>query len=196
VKPTFFKSPADLGKWFATHHATAKELWVGYYKKGSGTPSVTWPESVDQALSVGWIDGVRKRVDDTRYAIRFTPRKPRSIWSAVNIARAREIIEQGLMQPAGLEAFQAREENRSGIYAYEQRGDTFPEPYARRLKKNKIAWAFSHAQTASYRKKCFWWVVCAKQEATRLKRLDALINAWAQRETIPETSPGKKMKWF
>jgi uncharacterized protein YdeI (YjbR/CyaY-like superfamily) len=196
VTPTFFSSATDLRKWFAAHHATVKELWVGYYRKGSGTPSVTWPESVDQALSVGWIDGVRKRVDDTRYAIRFTPRKPRSTWSVINITRAREIIEHGLMRPAGLKAFEAREENRSGIYAYEQRSDTLPAPYARRLKKNKPAWTFVHAQAASYRKKCYWWVVSAKQEATRVKRLDALVKAWAHGETIPEATPGKKMKWF
>jgi uncharacterized protein YdeI (YjbR/CyaY-like superfamily) len=163
-KPTFFRSASDLGKWFAAHHATAKELWVGYYKKGSGTASVTWPESVDEALSVGWIDGVRKRVDD--------------------------------MRPAGLLAFEARTENRSGIYSYEQRSDTLPEPYARTLKKNTIARAFFHAQTASYRKKCYWWVVSAKQEATRLKRLEALVEARAYGETIPEATRGKKLKWF
>ena len=196
MKPTFFKSPADLRKWFAAHHGTATELWVGYHKKSSGSPSVTWPESVDEALCVGWIDGVRKGLDETRYTIRFTPRKPRSIWSVINIDRAKEMIELGRMRPAGLAAFEKREANRSGIYAYEQRGDTLPEPYARRLKKNKTASAFFQKQSASYRKKCYWRVVSAKQEATRLKRLDALIDAWTRGETVPDSTPGTPMKWY
>src|SRR6185369_12147471 len=108
----FFKSASDFRKWLEVHHSTSQELWVGYYKKDSGKPSVTWPESVDEALCFGWIDGIRKSVDDLSYTIRFTPRRSRSIWSAVNIKRAQELIKQGLMQPTGLKAFQAREENR------------------------------------------------------------------------------------
>jgi len=110
LKITFFKSQSDLRKWFAKHHLTSQELWAGYYKKSSGKPSITWPESVDEALCVGWIDGIRKSVDEDSYTIRFTPRKQRSTWSAVNIKRAQELIDQGLMQQAGLKAFQAREE--------------------------------------------------------------------------------------
>jgi uncharacterized protein YdeI (YjbR/CyaY-like superfamily) len=177
MKTTFFKSAADFRKWLETHHSTAQELWVGYYKKSTGQPSLTWPESVDQALCFGWIDGVRKSLDEISYMIRFTPRRPRSIWSAVNIKRAQELIDQGLMQPTGLKAFQAREERRSGIYAYEQqRSDTLPEPYTQQLKNNKTAWAFFQAQPAWYRKKVTWWVVSAKKEETRLKRLDKLIE--------------------
>src|SRR5687768_3575991 len=112
MKATFFKSAADFRKWLETHHSTVQELWVGYYKKSTGKPSLTWPESVDQALCFGWIDGVRKSLDEISYTIRFTPRRARSIWSAVNIKRAQELIDQGLMQPAGLKAFQAREERR------------------------------------------------------------------------------------
>src|SRR5690349_14810736 len=107
---TFFKTPGDFRKWLAQNHATAQELWVGYYKKDSGKPSITWPESVDEALCFGWIDGLRKSVDETSYKIRFTPRRPRSIWSAVNIGRAQELIKEGRMQPAGLKAFEARTE--------------------------------------------------------------------------------------
>jgi len=196
VKPTYFRTPEDLAKWFAAHHATAKELLVGFYKKGSGTPSVTWPESVDQALCVGWIDGVRRRVDDARYTIRFTPRSPRSVWSVINMKRAQELIDQGLMRPAGLAAFEARTANSSGIYAYEQRSGTLPDPYARTLRKNKAASAFFRKQPTSYRKKCYWWVVSAKQEPTRLKRLDGLIAAWAEGDTVPRTTSGKRLKWF
>src|SRR3981081_1290696 len=113
MEPVFFATPAESPKGLAAHHATAAELWVGYHKKGSGKPSITWPESVDEALCVGWIDGVRKNIDDFSYEIRFTPRKPRSIWSSVNIKRAQELITLGRMQPSGLRAFEAKKENRS-----------------------------------------------------------------------------------
>jgi len=196
VKPRYFRTPSDLAKWFAAHHATAKELLVGFYKKSSGTPSVTWSESVDQALCVGWIDGVRRRVDEARYTIRFTPRRARSIWSAINIKRAQELIEAGLMRPAGVAAFEARTANRSGIYAYEQRSDALPDPYARTLRKNKAASAFFRKQPASYRKRCYWRVVSAKQEVTRLARLDRLITAWAEGDTVPRAAHGKRLKWF
>lgn len=177
MKVTFFKSASDFGKWLEVHHATAQELWVGYYKKRTGRPSLSWPESVDQALCFGWIDGVRKSLDEISYTIRFTPRRPRSNWSGVNIKCVQELAEQGLMQPAGLKAFQARQESRSKIYAYEQqRSDNLPEPYAQKLKRNKTAWAFFQAQPPWYRKKVSWWVVSAKKEETRLKRLDKLIE--------------------
>ena len=176
MKPRFFRSPSAFRAWLTKHHAATQELLVGFHKKGSGKPSMTWPESVDEALCFGWIDGIRKRLDDDRYTIRFTPRRPRSIWSTVNIKRALELAALGLMQPSGLKAFAAREENRSGIYSYEQRSDTLPEPYARTLKKHNAAWSFFQAQPPSYRKKLGWWIVSAKQEATRLKRLDQLIE--------------------
>ncbi len=177
---TFFRSPPAFRAWLAKHHSTDRELLVGYHKKDSGKPSMTWPESVDEALCFGWIDGIRKRVDDDSYTIRFTPRRSRSIWSAVNIKRARELTALGSMQPAGLQAFRAREENRSGIYAYEQRTEQLPEPYARKLRKHKTAWAFFLAQSASYRKTIGWWVISAKKEETRLKRLAKLIDDSAQ----------------
>src|SRR5437588_10343064 len=121
MNPNFFKTPSDFRKWLAANHAKSRELWVGFYKKNSGKPSITWPESVDEALCFGWIDGIRRNIDDISYSIRFTPRKPTSTWSVVNIKRAQELIEQGLMTPAGAKAFQARRENKSGIYAYDQR---------------------------------------------------------------------------
>ena|SRR5437660_3410510 len=179
MKITYFRSPTDLRKWFARHHAAEKELWVGYYKKGSGKPGITWPESVDEALCVGWIDGIRKSVDEERYTIRFTPRKRSSIWSAVNIKRARELKRQGLMQASGLEAFKARRENKSGIYSYEQRSAELPEPYITLLKKNEAAWKFFESQPHGYRKQMSWWVVSAKTEETRLKRLAKLMEVSA-----------------
>jgi len=174
---TYFKTPADLRKWFKKNHQKAEELWVGYYKKGSGHASVTWPESVDEALCVGWIDGIRKSVDADRYVIRFTPRRKGSIWSAVNMRRIKALIEEERVLPAGLKAYGARLENKSGIYAYEQRRDRLEEPYASELKKHKKAWEFFEAQPPSYRKTLGWWVVNAKKEETRQARLKILIDA-------------------
>ena len=184
MNPKFFKTPAAFRKWLATHHASEKELWVGFYKKDTGKASITWPESVDEALCFGWIDGVRKRIDDESYKIRFSPRRPTSIWSSVNIKRATELTALGLMQPAGLKAFKARREYRSGIYAYEQRSAELVEPYAGKFKRNKTAWQFFQAQPPYYRKMMNWWIVSAKQEATRLKRLDKLIE---------ESSAGRRL---
>jgi uncharacterized protein YdeI (YjbR/CyaY-like superfamily) len=174
---TYFKTPAELRKWFRANHAKAGELWVGFHKKGSGTPSITWPESVDEALCVGWIDGIRKSIAAERYTIRFTPRKPTSIWSAVNIKRMAELAAAKRVLPAGEKAFAARRENRSGIYAYEQRRDELEEPYAAMLKKNTKAWTFFEAQPPGYRKIMGWFVVSAKKEETRLSRLKILIDA-------------------
>ena len=174
MKLRFFRTPADFRKWLEKHHGSRRELWVGFYKTGSGRASITWPESVDEALCVGWIDGLRKSVDAGSYTIRFSPRRPTSIWSAVNIKRARELTAQGRMRPAGLQAFAKRKEYRSGIYSYEQRSATLVEPYAARLKKNRAAWKFFRAQPPYYQKTMNWWVVSAKREATRLKRLKRL----------------------
>src|SRR5262249_7691466 len=148
----FFKSPADFRKWLERNHTKAQELWVGYYKKSSGKPSITWPESVDEALCFGWIDGIRKNVDEISYTIRFTHRKQRSIWSAVNIKRAEELIKAGQMQPAGLKAFQGRKEERSGIYAYEQKGQTLDGMYAQQFRANEKAWNFFQVQPSWYQK--------------------------------------------
>ena len=184
MEPVFFPTPNDLRKWFRQNHERAEELWIGYYKKGTGKPSVTWPESVDEALCVGWIDGIRKSVDAESYKIRFTPRRRGSIWSAVNIARVKALTQERRMQPAGEKAFAAREENKSGIYSYEQRRPELEEPYASVLRKDKAAWKFFQAQPPYYRKIMSWWVVSAKQEATRQKRLRQLIEASARGERL------------
>jgi len=160
------------------------ELRVGFYKKNSGKPSITWAESVDQALCFGWIDGVRKRIDETSYQIRFTPRRRGSIWSAINIKRAEELVRQKQMRPRGLKAFAARIENKSGIYSYEQRSTELSEPYARLLKKNKAAWNFFRKQPPSYRKMICWWIISAKKEETRMARLAKLTSESAKEKRL------------
>jgi uncharacterized protein YdeI (YjbR/CyaY-like superfamily) len=192
MKPTFFSTPAAFRAWLERNHAKAEALWVGYYKKGSGKPSMTWPESVDEALCFGWIDGIRKSIDDVRYTIRFTPRKRGSVWSSVNIKRAGALIELGHMQPAGLEAYQARRENKSGIYSYEQRSVDLEEPYNRLLKKNKTAWSFFQTQAPSYRKAISWWIISAKKEETRLLRLEKLTAFSKKGQRLPEFAATKK----
>lgn len=189
----FFKTPGEFRKWLEKHHDEARELWVGYYKKDSGRQSITWPESVDEALCFGWIDGIRKSIDGVSYMTRFTPRRARSIWSAVNIKRVEELAREGRMRPSGERAFAARTENRSGIYAYEQRQTELVEPYAKRLRGNKAAWKFFEAQTASYRKAASWWVLSAKREETRMKRLDILIEDSAAGRTLKQFTRTKKM---
>jgi len=175
MNPTFFSTPADLRLFFSDNATTEKELWIGFHKKHTGRPSITWPESVDEALCVGWIDGIRKTIDSESYMIRFTPRRRGSIWSAVNIRRVEALTNENRMQPAGLAAFAARVENKSGIYSYEQRSEQLPEPYASQLRKNKKAWRFFQDQPPSYRKTIGWWIVSAKQEETRRKRLARLV---------------------
>jgi uncharacterized protein YdeI (YjbR/CyaY-like superfamily) len=193
-KVRFFKKPVGFRKWFEAHHESETELWVGFYKKDSGKASITWPQSVDEALCFGWIDGVRKSIDETSYKIRFTPRRQRSIWSAVNIKRATELSDQGLMQPAGLKAFAARQENRSGIYAYEQRSAELPDQYTKLLKKNVTAWKFYQEQPPGYRKLVNWWVLSAKREETRLKRLAELIDDSKNERRLRQLTDLKKPK--
>jgi uncharacterized protein YdeI (YjbR/CyaY-like superfamily) len=190
---TFFASAAAFWAWLEKHHDARQELFVGFYKRGSGKPSITWPESVDAALCFGWIDGVRRSVDEVSYAIRFTPRKPRSIWSDVNIKRARTLTDQGLMRPAGTAAFEARIEAKSAVYAYEQRGDaTLGDVYERRFRANRKAWAFFTAQAPWYRRTATWWVISAKREETRLKRLSTLIeDSEHARPIAPLKRPGR-----
>ncbi len=174
--PRFFSTPAELRRWFARHHRDTSELFVGYWKVASGERSVTWPESVDEALCVGWIDGVTRRIDEQRYVIRFTPRKASSIWSAVNIARVQALEAEGRMQDAGRAAFALRRENKSGVYSFEQQSVELPDEYAKVLRASRKAWSHFEARAPSYRKAVMWWIVSAKQEATRQRRLAQLIE--------------------
>lgn len=172
-----FATPAEFRAWFEAHHATEAELLVGFHKKGTGRPSITWPESVDVALCFGWIDGVRRRIDEERYSIRFTPRKKSSIWSANNIARVAELEAAGLMTAAGLAAFAARGEARSRVYAYEQKTDaTFSPEQEGLLRADTAAWEYFSARPAWYRRNATYWVVSAKREETRERRLATLIE--------------------
>jgi uncharacterized protein YdeI (YjbR/CyaY-like superfamily) len=192
-KPTFFPTPSDFRAWFQAHHDKFRELLVGFYKKDSGKPSITWPESVDAALCFGWIDGVRKSIDETSYTIRFTPRRPTSTWSAVNIKRVRQLQKMGLMHPAGLKAFAARSEKKSGIYSYEQRKSAkFTREQEKQFRANKSAWDFFLSQAPWYKRVTTYWVISAKKEETKLKRLSELIGHSQNRRTLPRLIPSKK----
>ncbi len=189
-KAVFFPSPAAFRAWLAEHHDSATELWVGFHKRHTSKPSLTWPQSVDQALCYGWIDGVRKSLGSDAYMIRFTPRKPTSIWSAVNIRRAKELAREGLMTPAGTAAFGRRRDDRSAIYAYEQRQRaTLPPPYQRKLAANAGALRFFQRQPPSYRHLAAYYVTSAKKEETRERRLAQLIECSARGERLPGFSP-------
>jgi uncharacterized protein YdeI (YjbR/CyaY-like superfamily) len=184
VKPRFFASPSAWRAWLERYCEKTQELWVGFHKRSSGKASITWPEAVDQALCFGWIDGVRKSIDETSYTIRFTARRARSIWSAVNIRRVEELNEAALMRPAGLKAFQERTAERSGIYAYEQKNSAGFGAYEKQFRANKKAWKFFQAQPPWYRRTATWWVISAKKEDTRLKRLATLMADSEHSRTI------------
>ena len=176
TEPTFFATPADFRAWLAANHTTTDELWVGFYKKASGRPSITWPESVDEALCYGWIDGLRQRLDDERYVIRFTPRRPGSNWSEVNRRRVAALIDAGRMQPAGLAAYEARDAAGAVSYSYENRPERLEEPYEAEFRAHADAWAYWQAQPTHYRRGTAHWVMSAKREETRRKRLATLIE--------------------
>jgi uncharacterized protein YdeI (YjbR/CyaY-like superfamily) len=186
AKATFFRSGDDFRRWLHEHSHLETELWVGYFKAASGKANLTWRESVDHALCYGWIDGVRKSIDEARYMIRFTPRKSSSTWSAVNVRRVEILIEQDRMQSAGLAAYQARRENQTGIYSYEQRPARLPEPYASVFAKNARALEFFSAQAASYRRAVVWWILSAKREETRQRRLEQLLADSTRRKRIKQ----------
>jgi uncharacterized protein YdeI (YjbR/CyaY-like superfamily) len=192
-KPTFFPTPADFRAWLVAHHGKLSEHLVGFHKKGSGKPSITWPESVEVALCFGWIDGVRKSLNETSYTIRFTPRKPTSTWSAININLVQKLTKQGLMHPAGLKAFAARSEKKSGIYSYEQRKSArFTREQEKQFRANKPAWDFFQSQPPGYKQLTTYWVITAKKEETRQKRLSELIAHSQHQRRIPRILPTKK----
>jgi uncharacterized protein YdeI (YjbR/CyaY-like superfamily) len=179
AKPTYFATPEAFRTWLDRNSASVNELLVGFRKVGSGKPSITWPQSVDEALCVGWIDGVRKRIDDTAYTIRFTPRKPGSIWSAINIAKVNELIAAGRMRAAGLAAFERRTERRSRIYAYEKPETALAPDELTRFRRERNAWAFFEKCPPGYRKVMLYWITSAKRPETRLTRFDKLIATCA-----------------
>ena len=176
MTPIFFASQPDFRKWLQKNHKKESEVLVGFYKVGSGKPSMTWSQSVDEALCFGWIDGVRKSIDNDSYQIRFTPRKPGSNWSAVNIKKIEELTKKGLMQPAGHAAFEKRIESKSGIYSFEKEETELTPDFKKQFKANKKAWEYFQTLAPSYRKISTHWVMSAKQESTRKKRLNQLIT--------------------
>jgi uncharacterized protein YdeI (YjbR/CyaY-like superfamily) len=186
MEPTFVATPDEFRAWLDAHHATETELLVGFHKKGSGRPSITWPESVDEALCFGWIDGVRRRIDDDSYSIRFTPRKARSTWSAINVKRFGELTELGLVRPVGVAAFERRTEDRTGIYSYERREAAELEPaMEERFRAHARAWTWFEAQPPWYRRTATHWVISAKRPETRERRLERLIADSAAGRTVP-----------
>lgn len=192
----YFATPAAFRRWLARNHAGKKEQWVGFHKRATGKPSLTWPESVEVALTYGWIDGVRQSVDAERYRIRFTPRKPGSIWSAINVRTAKRLIAGGEMAPAGLAAFEARRDDRTAVYSFEQRKEAkLPPPMLRALRADPKAWAFFESQPPWYRRTASFWVVSAKKEETRERRFAQLLADSAEGRTIaPLTRPGGKTR--
>ncbi|NSL88687.1 bacteriocin-protection protein [Chitinophaga sp. Mgbs1] len=185
MKPTFFEKAADFRKWLDKNHSKAAELIVGFYKTSSGRKSMTWSESVDQALCYGWIDAVRKSIDEESYYIRFCPRKPNSIWSAINLKKVEDLTAQGLMMPAGLAVFRQRNESRTNIYSHENEARSLSPAYEQKFRARKKAWEFFESQAPSYIKVSIHWVMSAKQAATQESRLDKLIA---------ESAAGKRMR--
>jgi uncharacterized protein YdeI (YjbR/CyaY-like superfamily) len=180
----FFKSLSELHKWFQKNHSKTSEVWIGFYKVSSGKKGISYKEAVDEALCFGWIDGIRKGLDEESYVNRFTPRKKSSIWSNVNIKRINELIEDGRVQPAGLAAFKERTKERSGLYSFEQNSHKLAPAFEKKFKANKKAWTYFTSRAPWYQRTSIHWVMNAKQEATRLKRLETLITDSENEKTI------------
>lgn len=191
MKLVFFPTQKDLRRWFEKNHKKEKELLIGFYKVSSGKPSITWSQSVDEAICFGWIDGIRKSIDEESYSIRFTPRNPKSNWSAINIKKAEALIESGQMKSEGLILFNLRNEEKSRVYSYENAAVEFKKSYEKKFKANKKAWIYFQSTPPSYRKVTTRWVMSAKQETTRLKRLNELINDCAVSKKIKAMNYGK-----
>ncbi len=190
MEPTFFRAPEEFRAWLEQHHATERELLLGFYKKRSGVTGFTQTQAVDEALCFGWIDGHVRALDDNRYTARFTPRTPHSIWSAVNIRRAEQLIAQGRMAPAGLKAFTERNPRHAGRYSFENRPQTLDAADEERFRANAPAWAFFQAQIPSYQRTAIWWVVSAKTDATRQRRLATLIQDSAEGRLLKHLAYG------
>ncbi len=175
MNPIFFSNQLEFRKWLESNHDWETELLVGFYKVKSGKPSMTWSQSVDEAICYGWIDGIRRSIDNESYSIRFTPRKPSSNWSTVNIKKVEKLKKQGLMKPAGLKAFSFRKEEKSGIYSFENHPKKLPVEFEMKFKENTTAWSFFKNQAPSYQRTAIHWILSAKQEKTKWLRLEKLI---------------------
>ena len=192
VKPVFFPTQKDLRKWFEKNHKKEKELFAGYYKVSSGKPTITWSQSVDEAICFGWIDGIRRSIDEESYCIRFTPRNPKSNWSKVNIKKVKELTKLGLMKAEGLAVYGLRKKEKPKIYSYENLAIILDGLYYKQFKSNKTAWKFFQSMAPSYQKTTTRWIMSAKQEQTRLKRLEELITDCALGKKIKAMNYGKK----
>jgi uncharacterized protein YdeI (YjbR/CyaY-like superfamily) len=193
MKPTFFQSPAEFRAWLEKNHSTTTELLIGFYRRDSGKGGITYPEALDEALCFGWIDGIRKRFDETSYTVRFTPRKPGSIWSAVNTKRVADLMKSGRMHVAGQKEFDQRDRKKAALYSYERATCKLDGTYESKFRANKKAWEFYQAQAPWYRRTSAWWVISAKREETRLRRLEQLIedSAKGRRIGLLTASPQK-----
>ncbi|HEX3184835.1 MAG TPA: YdeI/OmpD-associated family protein [Pyrinomonadaceae bacterium] len=196
MKPTFFSSPAQFRQWLEKNHDSAAELLVGFHKKDSGKKSVTYPQALDEALCFGWIDGVRRSLDETSYTIRFTPRKPRSIWSNVNVRHVERLTKEGRMAEPGRKAYALRDPKRTGIYAFENEVREFSPEFEKKFRANKPAWQFFQSEPPSIRRTCIFWVMSAKKEETRVRRLEQLIARGEQgiRSGVMETRKSKGLE--
>lgn len=184
MNPIFFEEPKDFRKWLEKNHKKECELLVGFYKVDSGKKSITWSQSVDEALCFGWIDGVRRSIDFESYCIRFTPRKPTSNWSEVNIKKVEALISKGLMKSAGLHLYRNRKIDNSGLYSYENKPAKLPDSFEAIFKENIAAWEFFSSQTPSYKKTIYYWILSAKQEKTQLSRLNKVIQFSAENRRV------------
>ena len=194
MEPKFFKTAEDFRKWLLKNHDKFDELFIGFHRKGSGKKSITYPEAVDEALCFGWIDGVRRRLDDTSYIQRFTPRRPKSIWSLVNIRHVERLKNEGRMHAAGLAEFEKRDPKRTGVYSFENKPVELSEAYKKLFQANKKAWEFWQKQPPFFTKTAAFWVMSAKKEETRLNRLRQLIEnaANGQRHGAIQQKPKEK----
>lgn len=192
MKIKFFKSSLDFRKWLEKNHLKEKEILVGFYKVGSGKKNMTWSESVDQALCFGWIDSVRRSIDAESYSIRFTPRKPTSIWSNINLKKMKELEEKNLIFPAGYEIYKKRKEDKSGIYSFEKEEVKFSDEFEKKFKKNKKGWEWFQKQGKSYRKTVQHWVMSAQREETKIKRLYELISDSSHERKVKQYDYSKK----
>ena len=193
MKPKFFSSPEQFREWLEKNHDRADELLIGFHKKDSGKKSITYPQALDEALCFGWIDGVRRRLDETSYTIRFTPRKPKSIWSNVNVRHVERLKKAGRMAEPGLRAYALRDPKRTGIYAFENEARELSPEFEKKFRANKPAWEFFQSEPPSIRRVCVFWVMGAKKEETRLRRLDSLIDSASKgiRRGVMETRASK-----
>ena len=193
-EPLFFQTPEEFRKWLEANHTAKAEQWIGFYKKHTGLPSITWSESVDQALCYGWIDGLRKTIDEQSYKIRFTPRNPKSHWSTVNLNKMQQLIKHGLVTDTGLNVYNKRDPSNTQKTFFEQKYIELPPEFNKELQGNEAAWSYYKQQSNSYRKQVNWWVCSAKKEGTRLKRFKTLLECCEIGEVIPPMRYGKNKK--